>query len=55
MVGNAINDVVVTSEEIASSLSSELQRMILQVVTLRIENAKLREKLNSLVKQSSDN
>lgn len=55
MAGNPITDIGITGEEIASALSSELQKMILQVVTLRIENAKLREKLNSLVKQSSGN
>jgi regulator of replication initiation timing len=53
MAGNTMSEIFVTHEEIASSLSTELQRAIVQVLTLRIENAKLKEKLNDLAKKSA--
>jgi len=54
MVGNSLEDVVATGEEIAVVLSGELQKAILQITALRIENEKLKKKFRELLKQSVD-
>lgn len=52
MAGNPITDVQATAEEIAVVLSSELQKSLLQLVALKIENDKLHQKLKELTENT---
>lgn len=52
MAGNAIGDVQATPEEIAVVLSGELQKALLQLVALKIENEKLHQKLKELTENT---
>jgi len=54
VAGNPLEEAVATAEEIAVVLSGELQKAILQITALRIENEKLKEKLKELTKQPVD-
>jgi hypothetical protein len=53
MAGNAIEDVQATPEEIAVVLSGELQKALLQLVALKIENDKLHQKLKEFTENAS--
>jgi regulator of replication initiation timing len=55
MAGNTIKETNATAEEIASVLSSELQKLFLQVIALRIENEKLKNALKELSTASITN
>lgn len=52
MAGNPVEEVQATSEEMAVVLSGELQKAFLQMVALRIENEKLRQKLKELTENT---
>lgn len=53
MAGDVIEEVQATSEEMAVVLSGELQKAFLQLVALRIENEKLRQRLKELTENTS--
>lgn len=55
MAGNTLDNLSATGDEIASALSSELQRAFVQLIALRIENAKLRQRINELTDNSVSN
>lgn len=48
MAGNPIEDASATAEEIAAVLSSELQKSLVQLIAVKIENEKLKQKLKEL-------
>lgn len=52
MAGNVIEDVQATPEEIAVVLSGELQKALLQLVALKIENDKLHQKIKEFTENT---
>ena len=55
MAGNTLESTSATSEEIASVLLSEFQKLFLQVIALRIENEKLKKRIAELTKNPITN
>jgi len=53
MAGNTVENVNVTAEEIAAVLSAELQKTVVQIISLRIENDKLKERIRQLAENQN--
>lgn len=52
MAGNPIENTMATAEEIAAVLSSELQKAVVQLIALKLENDKLRQLLSEITEKS---
>lgn len=53
MAGNPIDQISASAEEIAAVLSSELQKAVVQLIALKLENDKLRQHLRELTEKSN--
>jgi len=54
MAGNIIENTSATADEIASVLSSELQKAVVQLIALRIENDKLKQRIRQLTENRNE-
>lgn len=53
MARNIVEETSASAEEIAAVLSAELQKAVVQLIALKIENDKLRQKLKELTENTT--
>lgn len=55
MARNIVEETRASAEEIAAVLSSELQKTVVQIIALNIENGKLRQQIKELTENTVRN